>query len=54
MPVLNLPGLDAFDTKLRDTDHKRSTNTTRRWSMDKWFAKVNFGSHKCKRTCLLA
>ena len=33
-------------TKPRDTRHKRSTNATARWSMDKWFAKVNCGSHK--------
>jgi hypothetical protein len=38
----------------RDTGHKRSTNAAPRWSMDKWFAKVNHGSHKCKRTSTLA
>ena len=33
-------------TQPRDTRHKRSTKAAARWSMDKWFAKVNHGSHK--------
>ena len=39
-------GHDPLATQPRDTRHKRSTKAPARWSMDKWFAKVNHGSHK--------